>query len=1208
MNNMISVSPGFQYSINIAYDLNDESKLRNFIPTNSALRILESVLLSTDPNSTDRSRILIGAYGKGKSHIVLMILSILMRKDLNLFEKMLPKIKENKRLYQIVQNYYESDNRILPIVISGSNTSLSQAFLLALQRTLNENQLMDVMPDSNYQAAINTIERWRRDYPETYELFKIEIGMPVQDFISALKDFDIEKYEMFERIYPTLTAGSTFNPFLGFDVVDLYESTVKNLKKLGYTGIYVIYDEFSKFLETNISDVSVSDTKMLQDFAEKCNRSANNQMHIMLISHKEISNYIDKLPKQKVDGWRGVSDRFSHIHLNNNFSQTYEIIASVIQKNKSLWNIFCEKHTSEFNGIIDSYAGHQIFSDLSYEVAKKYIYDCYPLHPVSMFILPRLSERVAQNERTLFTFLSANGPSTLSSFTEKCSNNFVLITPDLIYDYFEPLLRKEVNSDELFKSYTLAEIILDKIERDMLEAKIVKTIALIYMLEQFEKIKPTHKEIVEIFRSSYSVQEVDRAIKNLIDDEYVIYHRKSNDFLQLKQTSGVNIREKIHDEVEKQRNSVSLKESLNAFNFDNYMYPSRYNDDMGMIRFFSFLFINDTEITEDINWNKKSEGIEADGIIYAILPSDKASIDKIRQDIVKTSKGNNRCVFIVPKHYTAIEETAREYNAAMSLRDNVIGDRVLFDEYDIVCQDLKEVLDSYISSYSHPEEHKADFIYNGEIKQIYRKAALTELLSQICYDIFPDTPVINNESINKMEPTSTALLSRTKVITGLLRNELEENLGLAGNGQEVAIMRSTLKNTNVLSKQNGQIVIDLKAGGNVKMANLLKVISDFIVDTGASGKRSFSELYDKLLLPEYKIGIRKGIIPIYIAVVFHEYKQQIVISDKNEQKPLNADTLIQINSNPSKFTLSYLKWDSTKDAYIKNLENIFSDYIIEKEKQFNSYDYVVSAMNRWYMSLPKYTKEANIRPSGEVIKDSKENFIRNFKRNTGNSKLLFEKIPQDFGYKSVTSDNYVRIVEVIKETKKFFDGLLNELRLELILNTRRIFSAVRNEDYIAQASLTSIILDWCEKLDETVFEQLFPNGADRCLRLFKTITNDENDFIVKLAKTVIGLRIEDWDDSTQSLFVTLLREYKKTAEDYHNSSAMMQDGHSTEAYQMTFINEKGENETRRFDRVESSNRGKLLKNAIVAQLDSMGQAISEQEKRQILMDILKDMS
>lgn len=47
-------------------------------------------------------------------------------------------------------------------------------------------------------------------------------------------------------------------------------------------------------------EASVSDTKMLQDFAEKCNRSGEEQLHLILISHKEISNYIDKLPKQKL--------------------------------------------------------------------------------------------------------------------------------------------------------------------------------------------------------------------------------------------------------------------------------------------------------------------------------------------------------------------------------------------------------------------------------------------------------------------------------------------------------------------------------------------------------------------------------------------------------------------------------------------------------------------------------------------------------------------------------------------------------------------------------------------------------------------------------------------------------------------------------------------------------------------------------------------
>lgn len=87
MAEMISVASGFQSSVNIAYDINDESKLKNYIPTKAALKLLEEVLLSTSKESTDRARILIGPYGKGKSHIVLMVLSILMKKDIILLKK-----------------------------------------------------------------------------------------------------------------------------------------------------------------------------------------------------------------------------------------------------------------------------------------------------------------------------------------------------------------------------------------------------------------------------------------------------------------------------------------------------------------------------------------------------------------------------------------------------------------------------------------------------------------------------------------------------------------------------------------------------------------------------------------------------------------------------------------------------------------------------------------------------------------------------------------------------------------------------------------------------------------------------------------------------------------------------------------------------------------------------------------------------------------
>lgn len=670
MSKMISVASGFQYSVNIGYDLNNDDKLKNFIPTRSALELLEDILLSTRSNSTDRARVLIGAYGKGKSHIVLTIMAMLMKRDLSLFEKTLPKINDNPELQSCVKNYYDSDNKILPIIVTGSNTSLTQAFLLALQRTLAENDLLDVMPETNYRAAIHSIERWEKEFPNTFEDFKALLDVPVSKFISELEDYSITAYEKFERIYPTLTAGSVFNPFLGFDVVELYEGVVKSLRGKGFTGVYVIYDEFSKYLEANISEASVSDTKMLQDFAEKCNRSGDLQMHLMLISHKEISNYIDTLPKQKVDGWRGVSERFTHIHLNNNFSQTYEIIASVIQKNSVMWERFCHTYKENFDGVTQRYAGHSLFSEMSAIELGTMIRACYPLHPVSTFILPRLSECVAQNERTLFTFLSANGAATLPNFLDRYHDDgFRMITPDMIYDYFEPLFKKEVYSSDLYKTYQLTATILTKVEENSLESQIVKTLSLIYILGQFEKLSPTHDELVGIFSVGYTVPEVEKAIDNLIRKEYVVYLKRSNNYLRLKQTSGVDIQQKIRDMMASPKGRVSVKDTLNRVNFDSYVYPSRYNDEREMTRYFSFVFVDAAEVSAETNWNLKSENIPGDGVVYGIIPCSSENLSEIREVLLSTSGQAEQSIFVVPNQYTDISEIVAEFNAVSILRE-----------------------------------------------------------------------------------------------------------------------------------------------------------------------------------------------------------------------------------------------------------------------------------------------------------------------------------------------------------------------------------------------------------------------------------------------------------------------------------------------------------------------------------------------------------
>ncbi|MCM1164790.1 MAG: hypothetical protein NC299_00290 [Lachnospiraceae bacterium] len=500
LNEIIEISRGFQSSVNISYDLNNESKIKGFIPTISALELIANIISSTAAASTERAKILTGAYGRGKSHIVLVTLAILKHAyKKNTFKDILNGLKQyDEDKYKIADNYISSRTKLLPVIISGSSSNLMQAFINALQQALSAADLDDVMPDTNYKAASDTIAMWEKSYPETYKQFTSKIKVKAAVFTEKLGEHDFKIYQTFVKLYPDLTAGSVFNPFACSDVIEVYEKVCSSICERGYDGMYVVYDEFGKYLESNITTAAESETKFLQGFAEKCKRSGKQQMHLLLICHKDISNYIDaNLSKEKVDGWRGISGRFEHINLHNNFSQMYEIISAVIGKIPGKWEFFCADHEDVFDSLSHTFSDNKLLgTDVAN--AKRSVLGCYPLHPTTTFVLPRLSEKVAQNERTLFTFLSAEQKNTLVEVVEKCEDDFTFVTPDHLYDYFEQQFKKELNSSEIYKTYQLAASVLKKVEKGSLQSKIVKTIAVLYIIEEFEKYPPTINNIARL--------------------------------------------------------------------------------------------------------------------------------------------------------------------------------------------------------------------------------------------------------------------------------------------------------------------------------------------------------------------------------------------------------------------------------------------------------------------------------------------------------------------------------------------------------------------------------------------------------------------------------------------------------------------------------------------------------------------------------------
>ena len=113
----------------------------------------------------------------------------------------------------------------------------------------------------------------------------------------------------------------------------------------------------------------------------------------------------------------------------------------MLQKDSNAYDIIVHENLQ-----IQKVAQHRrlkdIFDEIPFNTVKNIIIKgCLPLHPVTVFLLPRISGKLAQNERTLFTFLADQDESPMPIFLDQEIKTMDLIRPWHIFDYFEQQLR-----------------------------------------------------------------------------------------------------------------------------------------------------------------------------------------------------------------------------------------------------------------------------------------------------------------------------------------------------------------------------------------------------------------------------------------------------------------------------------------------------------------------------------------------------------------------------------------------------------------------------------------------------------------------------------------------------------------------------------------------------------------------------------------------
>ncbi len=1187
---------GFQYSVNIAYDIYDDKKIKSYIPSCSSLQIIEDLLASTENKSTDRARILTGSYGKGKSHLILYTLALLAGRDASLFATAIKKAKEiNPNLAKNIEAYLKSKKKILPVIVNANSMDIKSTLLQSLSQALEQAGLKDIMPTTFFDVAVEKIISWKKDFQETYVLFERKVGESGTDFINQLKEYNQSYYDLFIKVYPSLTSGSEFNPLAGSDVISVYESVVESIKSKGYNGIFVVYDEFGKFLEGSVEKSSAMDIKIIQDFAEKCNRSGANQLHIMLISHKGIDNYIGRLPKIKVDAWKAVSKRFKSITIENNESELFDIVFTVLARDERLYHDFVSAHDKTFSHLNEIVHKDHAFSgvNLSDNLSEK----CYPLHPYTLLMLPKISELVAQNERTIFTFLSSTEKYSVPYYLRIDDSEFPVIEPDYIYDYFETLFKGEPYGSNIKKQWQIATSALSKLREsdNVLAEKIVKTIILIYCIDDFEKLPPSWDIICDIFSTHYTWAEIESA-KQVLKSHHLLIELLYKPYVRITAGSSQNALEMIQQEkyrIEKKFDSKVVLESLLNV---KYLYPVQYNDDNEIVRYFEFQFI----YSNDLRFIPQ-QGTElntcADGIVYGVLISSDQELFEAQEKI--SSITNQRAVFILPHDKYNYFDLTLEYQAIRNLIECYTDKEIeLVDELTYILDDRYNVLNAFIeNTYFRFAKRLSSVVYQAQERNIVRKAHLPQLLSEITANVYNQTPKIVNELINRNDLSGTIKNARGKILSALLTGNIVKNLGFQGNGPELNIMRSMLIIPGILiNDDNPHLEYNC---ADDRFCAVLQVIRAHILDSSQNENINLGELYNTLIKPEFGYGLKKGVIPIFIAIAFVQFKDHIVIKRKDREYAPSVALFADIECSPRDFKVVLEQWDEDKESYIAGLESIFSQFINTSDRANGVFTYIVKSMRRWYLQLTKFevTTKLICDENGSISSmDISTLKFRNALSNTeiNAHEFLFQKLPNIF---SVTS-----LADVLLKVRNAYRGISNtyrNLHAKFVSEIKILFGAKKEE------SLTSTIANFYDDLKPATKEHLFNGKVGMFIDISKHPNNDEFKLVESIARAIFNLRMGDFNDEIMNCFIEGIKAVRDEIIAYN--SGVNATSSVLNSYKIMFADENGNLITRQFDAAQDSHEGQLLYNDLTSVIAEYGEAISDDEKRQILFRILREL-
>ena len=133
LNEIVSLDESFKSSINLYLNLNNRDKVLRYIPTKSSVNFLNEYLCAVRGDK-EHASLIIGPYGKGKSHLLLVLLAIVSMErtseNSEMIDKVIGKIKAiddiGDEVADNIKVIWDKKGRFLPVLITNTQADLNQ--------------------------------------------------------------------------------------------------------------------------------------------------------------------------------------------------------------------------------------------------------------------------------------------------------------------------------------------------------------------------------------------------------------------------------------------------------------------------------------------------------------------------------------------------------------------------------------------------------------------------------------------------------------------------------------------------------------------------------------------------------------------------------------------------------------------------------------------------------------------------------------------------------------------------------------------------------------------------------------------------------------------------------------------------------------------------------------------------------------------------